>query len=1410
MKNLMILKFITLSIFFNACESSEEGFALFEEVAMTQASNDVEGGIEFESWFPEDDLIQLANTQDVTIGVKVSSASGPNVKYKYYMNEVLLAEDESGFFALNSLQIDEGTNTFKIEAENTVSKNEQVFNLYKNTLPEIISSSPDNKSPLSISCLENIAKFGIAVDDAEKDTLNFNWELNGPNIDDSDMIIATNNQTSDVFLSLDCAKAGAYSLEVSVDDGKDSVAHKWSFNVNDPNANADEPVAIVDFIPLADPVILSNDAKETFVVTVNPGAGSDILYRYLLDDTLLSETNKSFYEIYGNTMSLGNHIFKVVATNSINSTEKTFNIRKNTPPTFVTTSPSASGSSVTCGVGNLTLSATIADVDPDSFSYEWKINGNDVASYFATTNLPASSTAIFTPDCNITGNNTVSLLVNDGYDTTSYSWTIDILNPNVAEILSLSPNNALTIIPSVGTQTFNVSATGSPTLNFQWKLNGADLAGQTSSSISFAPGDLPVGDHSLEIEVIDANNTSDARTMAVRMNAMPSIDSFTPANMNLSMNVDSIKIFNIVTHDDNPSDALSYTWALDGLVSDRLTQDASGTTANFTPNTAQLGDHVISVVVNDGTETNSMSWNVNVNYFSSECNNLSPGQVCTFVGDPEVGHLQKPEDGQSRIRVQPSAVIDDGSGNLFMIDNDSRVVYFYNRSNSDMTLFGNLIRAGELYRVLGVGGPASAGSATSFDQFSLNVPYGLAFDSTKKILYVSDYARHRVFRLNTTGYAEIIMGNVGSGTGKGNNVDGDPATSHKCEQAYGLTVNESADELFVACNRYGLIKKISNASTNTPTAEVVIGKIDGSGNAGNNNSNTGNDNNNSIGSSGSATVRYPRGIVFFEDQLFIYDAGDCQIKVANLSASPSSYLGQTINALSLKAIAGSSCGHKVDSSTGSKMRSDLGTTIGLHTDGSTLKGIFVANYNNHRVGYHNNEAVSVTYGATTIAPNFYGIIWGTGSASYNGDNIVANISRTRYPNAAAYVASRNELILADYNNYRLRSMDLSIGSGLTTNVVGSGYLRNRNSNSNGGNQEASKAFYNRIGDLDIYDTSMYFSELNGHTVQKLNMKTGELESVADRGTGTAYEGLADNVYLYTPQAIVADDTGVLFGQNNRCMISYLNESSNPVSKFGVSIASGYVSTIGGRPIDGCAAWQTSNEGEDILNIRMEQNRDMLKINGELFLVQSDDHCITKVDASGTLTQFIGQCGSVGNTSEGDGLISSGLIKLRQPRAIYKDPRFESDGNFFFVDRYDQGTGKLRYVNRSANPVTVSGITVAPGSVKNIIDTPQYVNGVAAFDSQICFAVGHPSNSWSGKHQISCLNRDSISPSVQFSIGVGATGDSGGRSVGREFEGSTSYTTMRLYSPSKMTFDIDGNLYWVERYANSIKKLARWW
>ena len=186
-------------------------------------------------------------------------------------------------------------------------------------------------------------------------------------------------------------------------------------------------------------------------------------------------------------------------------------------------------------------------------------------------------------------------------------------------------------------------------------------------------------------------------------------------------------------------------------------------------------------------------------------NNLQAGEICPFIGNQEVGHLSKPAESQANVRIRPIAVTGDGNGNIFFVDDHNRVVYFYNRSASDITLFGNTIRAGELYRVLGVGAPSKASSSASGDSFGILRSFGLAFDSSRKILYVTDFDSDRVYRLNNTGLAEVIMGR---GIEKNdNNVDGDIATTHDCTEPYGITVNSSSDEVFVSCNKFGSIKK---------------------------------------------------------------------------------------------------------------------------------------------------------------------------------------------------------------------------------------------------------------------------------------------------------------------------------------------------------------------------------------------------------------------------------------------------------------------------------------------------------------------------------------------------------------------------------------------------------------------------
>ena len=77
MKNLILLNLIIAGMFFTSCENSEGGFALLEEVSITQADSSLDGEIAFESWFPEEEQIRLKNSDDVTVGVKLTNSSVP-------------------------------------------------------------------------------------------------------------------------------------------------------------------------------------------------------------------------------------------------------------------------------------------------------------------------------------------------------------------------------------------------------------------------------------------------------------------------------------------------------------------------------------------------------------------------------------------------------------------------------------------------------------------------------------------------------------------------------------------------------------------------------------------------------------------------------------------------------------------------------------------------------------------------------------------------------------------------------------------------------------------------------------------------------------------------------------------------------------------------------------------------------------------------------------------------------------------------------------------------------------------------------------------------------------------------------------------------------------------------------------
>jgi len=119
---------------------------------------------------------------------------------------------------------------------------------------------------------------------------------------------------------------------------------------------------------------------------------------------------------------------------------------------------------------NVSFSITATGTAP--LHYQWRKDGSDLSG--ATT----SSYSIASISTNDSGNFAVVITNSAGSITSAVAVLNVLLPPSI-----LTPPQNLTVSTGV-TVTFSVAATGSPTLTYQWKFGGNNLAGATTSSLS--------------------------------------------------------------------------------------------------------------------------------------------------------------------------------------------------------------------------------------------------------------------------------------------------------------------------------------------------------------------------------------------------------------------------------------------------------------------------------------------------------------------------------------------------------------------------------------------------------------------------------------------------------------------------------------------------------------------------------------------------------------------------------------------------------------------------------------------------------------------------------------------------------------------------------------------------------------
>jgi hypothetical protein len=1345
-----------------------------------------------------------------TFSVTPSYTNG--VTYSYALNGTALP-GSSTFITVVGSQLPSGNSTLTASVTSGGTTASQNFNLKKNTPPAITASSPA-QTGFALAYTTTQA-FSVTANDYDADTMTYAWKLNGAT--NGGVLVGTG---AAITFTPGAGQVGVNTVTVDVSDGYDTTTYAWTITVL-------PPVTISSYIPSGSPVVFG--AASSFTFSVNPNTTSGVTYTYKLDGVDRSETSSYIVLANSDLGAAGAHTLIAKVANNGSNDSHSFSLRKNSPPALGTSTPGASGNSVPLN-SPISVSIPVTDADADSLTFTWKLNGGSLGTYVTTGSSLSSGTytsnATFTPtSTGQVGANTLSVTVSDGYDTSTYSWSINVVNPVVVQINGSSPSGcpstgvAVNLASTNTSQNFTISATGKDPVSYTWTLDGATV-GTNSSLYTMDPSTLSIngtnfGAHNLVVTVADYNS-SQSCTFNLKHNAKPTlstaIPTTSPTQVYYKTAINSAQgLYLRVSGADTNSDTLSYVWTFDNNPSSTyLTPRPTGYEAYFNPNasTALLATnpHTITVKAYDGLEYSTIqSWTVNVTYLSDECNNLAPGNICTIGGDGNTGSgLTVTPGNQQNFKIQPIAILDDGSGNLFISDYLNMSVWYY-RVGSAGTFFGKAFTSGQVQVIVGNGTAGNnLGSAAPGQAFKLNIPRQMAYDSVLGNLYIADSGNNRVVRMN------ITTGNIDTplGTGVTNSVlpTYTSGASTQCTTPFGLAIkNTNPRLLYVTCSGQNLIKQMVIGPTNDTnylSAATVV-------------------------STGASTT--PQGMdIDSAGNPYWAEFGTCRLMAFNSQASGN----LVVNGVS---IAAGSTGILMNTAGTCPGASTAGTTLAAsvvrqpswvtlfsnNTARTTVDGFFLtASVGECRVMFANTSGSSLYFGgnASPITTGQTGWAFNTsGTCGYNGDNLSANAANFNINNNWGGITidklpgqAPTKLYMADINNFRVRAIDLSnsnssSATGYVTATIGAGFNRaGLNADPAGaGDMYFNNPLYLAIDDLS---SSLYISDTSNSRIRKINLINGQGSTVVSRGAGN---GSTENIdpqllFMRNPRGLALyQQNGInhlLYGDqtSSNCLVRAWNTSpTTDMTFFNISIIANTVASVAGNFSQGCSTFTgPQNTGATATHMN---NVEGIATDGTNLYVADQAHCIMKVTPSGLISTHVGLCGTSGNVSGTTG--STNTTRLNNVQQIASDPAYASYGNLFIAD---YGNSVIKYVNMA--PVSVFGIPAASGGIGNVGTILTGIGnsaGIAAFDTQVCY-------SSLTYHDVYCYPRSNLTGVPTLIVGSSqANLERAGSPFVREQEGIVA-SLARLNSPRSLAFDSAGNLYIADQTNHLIRKVAKWW
>jgi len=321
---------------------------------------------------------------------------------------------------------------------------------------------------------------------------------------------------------------------------------------------------------------------------------------------------------------------------------------------------------------------------------------------------------------------------------------------------------------------------------------------------------------------------------------------------------------------------------------------------------------------------------------------------------------------------------------------------------------------------------------------------------------------------------------------------------------------------------------------------------------------------------------------------------------------------------------------------------------------------------------------------------------GNGTEGYSGDGGPAVQAKLYLPHGVAVDASGN-IYIADTYNHCVRKVDTS---GIITTVAGDG---TRGYSGDGGPAVQAKLYYPRGVAVDA-SGNIYIADMWNHCIRKVDT-SGIITTVAGDGTQgySGDGGPADQAKLRYPCGVAVDGSGSIYIADawNHCIRKVDTGSS--------------ITTLAG---DGTYGYSGDGGPADQAKLRYPHGV-AVDGSGSIYIADTYNHCIRKVDTSGIITTVAGN-GTEGYSGDGG---PADQAKLYNPFRVTVD----RSGNLYIADTFNHS---IRKVDTNGIITTVTGDgTYGYSGDGGPADQAKlcYPDGVAVGGSGNLYIAGHNNN-----------------------------------------------------------------------------------